>query len=72
MNEIMMLLVLILTISIFIEIAIFIIRMVLKNKKTDEEETIDEVIEGSEKAKREDFGRFHGVLKRERVHDLME
>ena len=71
MNEIMMLLVLILTISIFIEIAIFIIRMVLKNKKTDEEETIDEVIEGSEKAKREDFGRFHGVLKRERVHDFL-
>ena len=45
MNEIMMLLVLILTFAIFIEIAVFIIRMVLKNKKTDEEETIDEVID---------------------------
>ena len=26
---------------------------------------------GSEKAKREDFGRFHGVLKRERIHDFL-
>lgn len=44
MREIMMILILILVFAVFIEVAIFIIRMLLKNKKTDEEETIDDVI----------------------------
>ena len=61
----MMLLILILV------FAVFVIRMLLKSKKTDDEATIDEVVEGNEKAKREDFGRFHGVLRRERVHDFL-
>ena len=65
MSEIMMLLILILV------FAVFVIRMLLKSKKTDDEATIDEVVEGNEKAKREDFGRFHGVLRRERVHDFL-
>ena len=41
----MMLLILILVFAIFIEDVVFVIRMVLKSKKTDEEETIDEVID---------------------------
>lgn len=71
MSEIMMLLILILVFAVFIEIAVFVIRMLLKSKKTDDEATIDEVVDGNEKAKREDFGRFHGVLRRERVHDFL-
>ena len=71
MNEIMMLLILILVFAVFVEIAVFVIRMLLKSKKTDDEATIDEVVDGNEKAKREDFGRFHGVLRRERVHDFL-
>ena len=72
MSEIMMLLILILVFAVFVEIAVFVIRMLLKSKKTDDEATIDEVVDGNEKAKREDFGRFHGVLRRERVHDFLE
>ena len=71
MSEIMMLLILILVFAVFVEIAVFVIRMLLKSKKTDDEATIDEVVDGNEKAKREDFGRFHGVLRRERVHDFL-
>ena len=71
MSEIMMLLILILVFAVFVEIAVFVIRMLLKSKKTDDEVTIDEVVDGNEKAKREDFGRFHGVLRRERVHDFL-
>ena len=71
MTEIMMLLILILVFAVFVEIAVFVIRMLLKSKKTDDEATIDEVVDGNEKAKREDFGRFHGVLRRERVHDFL-
>lgn len=41
----MMLLILILVFAIFIEVVVFVIRMVLKSNKTDEEETIDEVID---------------------------
>lgn len=41
----MMLLILILVFAIFIEVVVFVIRMVLKSKKIDEEETIDEVID---------------------------
>ena len=67
----MMLLILILVFAVFVEIAVFVIRMLLKSKKTDDEATIDEVVDGNEKAKREDFGRFHGVLRRERVHDFL-
>jgi hypothetical protein len=66
-----MLLILILVFAVFVEIAVFVIRMLLKSKKTDDEATIDEVVDGNEKAKREDFGRFHGVLRRERVHDFL-
>ena len=71
MSEIMMLLILILVFAVFVEIAVFVIRMLLKSKKTEDEATIDEVVDGNEKAKREDFGRFHGVLRRERVHDFL-
>ena len=71
MSEIMMLLILILVFAVFVEIAVFVIRMLLKSKKTEAEATIDEVVDGNEKAKREDFGRFHGVLRRERVHDFL-
>ena len=71
MSEIMMLLILILVFAVFVEIAVFVIRMLLKSKKKDDEATIDEVVDGNEKAKREDFGRFHGVLRRERVHDFL-
>ena len=71
MSEIMMLLILILVFAVFVEIAVFVIRMLLKSKKTDDEATIDEVVDGNEKAKRKDFGRFHGVLRRERVHDFL-
>lgn len=71
MSEIMMLLILILVFAVFVEIAVFVIRMLLKSKKTDDEATIDEVVDGNEKVKREDFGRFHGVLRRERVHDFL-
>ena len=71
MSEIMMLLILILVFAVFVEIAVFVIRMLLKSKKTDDEATIDEVVDGNEKAKREDFGRFHGVLRKERVHDFL-
>ena len=67
----MMLLILILVFAVFVEIAVFVIRMLLKSKKTEDEATIDEVVDGNEKAKREDFGRFHGVLRRERVHDFL-
>ena len=71
MSEIMMLLILILVFAVFVEIAVFVIRMLLKSKKTDDEATIDEVVDGNEKAKREDFCIFHGVLRRERVHDFL-
>lgn len=71
MDEIILILILVLVLAVFIEIAVFVIRMLLTKKKVEEEATIDEVIEGSNKSKKDDFGRFHGVLKRERIHDFL-